>query len=198
MTSKLRTAIWVVALLALVGVGFGFTTLLTRLWSSSDQSAAIGGPFTLVDDNGKTVSDSDFRGKWMLVYFGYTHCPDACPTSLSHIANALDELGPKLASNVTPLFITVDPERDTPAVMHDYLSAFDVHIHGLSGSAGQLAAAEHAYRVYAAKQPEAGGGYSMDHSSIIYLMNPAGDYVSLFSDETPVDAMVAKLRQLGA
>jgi len=188
----------VLALLALAGVGFGLTILLTSLWSSPDQTVSVGGPFTLVDDSGKTVSDRDFRGKWMLVYFGYTHCPDACPTALSHIDNALDDLGPKGAASVVPLFVTVDPERDTPAVLHDYLSAFDVHIHGLSGSDDQIAAAETEYRVYAAKHPDPAGGYSMDHSSIIYVMNPQGQFVANFTHETTVDAMVAKLRALGA
>jgi len=194
---RLRLAIWVLALLALVGVGFGLTTLLTSLWTSPDQAVSVGGPFTLVDDSGKTVSDRDFRGKWMLVYFGYTHCPDVCPTVLTHMANALDELGPKTAADVAPLFITVDPDRDTPAVMHNYLSAFDVHIHGLSGSDDQVTAAEAEYRVYAAKHPEPDGSYSMDHSSIIYVMNPAGEFVANFTVETTVDAMAAKLRQLG-
>jgi len=187
-----------VGILLLVALGFAITTLLGKLWTTPDETVQIGGPFTLVEGGGKLVSDTDFRGKWMLVYFGYTHCPDACPTALSHIANALDELGTSTAAGIVPVFITVDPARDTPAVMHDYVSAFDSHIYGLSGSADQIANAEGEYRVYAAKHPEPDGDYSMDHSSIIYVMNPKGQFVTSFTQETTVDAMAAKLRQLGA
>jgi len=188
----------VLGLLALVGVGLGLTTLLTRLWTSPAQTEAVGGPFTLVDDTGKTVTDRDYRGQWLLVYFGYTRCPDACPTALAHIANALAELGPKRAGLITPLFITVDPARDTPAVMRDYIAAFDIRIQGLTGSQAQVNVAEQAYRIYAAKHPDASGDYSMDHSSIIYVMSPDGGFAANFTDTTTVDAMVAKLRQLGA
>jgi len=184
-------------LLSLIVLGFALTTLITRQAEDRDQGVSVGGPFTLVDDDGKTVSDRDFSNKWLLVYFGYTHCPDACPTALTHIANAMDLLGPKAAS-IVPLFITVDPARDTPPVMRDYISAFDTHIHGLSGSADAINAVEAEYRVYAAKHPDPDGGYSMDHSSIIYLMDPKGALAATFTHETTVDAMVSKLRALGA
>ncbi len=187
---------WAGGILLLLGLGLGLTSWLSTLWSAPEQTVSVGGPFTLVDDTGQTVTDATYRGKWQLIYFGYTHCPDACPTALSHIANALDELGPKASANVAPIFITVDPDRDTPAGMHDYLSAFDVKIHGLSGSTQQVAAAEAQFRVYAAKHFEKDGSYSMDHSSIIYVMNPHGDFVASFTHETTVDAMVAKLKAL--
>lgn len=155
---------------------------------------AIGGPFQLVDGDGKTVTDRDFRGKWMLVYFGYTHCPDACPTALQDMANALDAVGAK-RRDISVLFITIDPERDTPAVMKDYVSAFEAPITVLSGSAEAVAAAARAYRVYYAKHPTQ-DGYDMDHTSIIYVMDPRGRFVTNFTQETSPTEMAAKLRDL--
>ena len=154
----------------------------------------IGGPFRLTAGDGRTVTDADFRGRWMLVYFGYTHCPDACPTALQDMANAVDALGPDAARKVALLFITIDPERDTPALIQDYVSAFNAPITALSGTPEQIAAAAHAYRVYYAKHPRDDGGYDMDHSSIIYLMDPAGKLVGNFTHETPPDAITAKLK----
>lgn len=156
----------------------------------------IGGPFRLQDGNGKVVTDADFRGRWMLVYFGYTRCPDACPTALQDMANALDGLTPAERAKVAALFITVDPERDTPAVVQDYVRAFNAPITGLSGTPEQVAAAAKAYRVYYAKHPRADGDYEMDHSSIIYVMDPRGEFVANFTQETPPDAIAAKLRTL--
>lgn len=154
----------------------------------------IGGPFRLTAGDGRTVTDADFRGRWMLVYFGYTHCPDACPTALQDMANAVDALGPDAARRVALLFITIDPERDTPALIQDYVSAFNAPITALSGTPEQIAAAAHAYRVYYAKHPRDDGGYDMDHSSIIYLMDPAGKLVGNFTHETPPDAITTKLK----
>ena len=155
----------------------------------------IGGPFALLDGDGKTVTDQDFRGKWMMVYFGYTHCPDACPTALQDMANALDSLGPQ-KKDVAAVFITIDPARDTPAVMKDYVAAFEAGIVPLTGSEQAVAEAAHEYRVYFAKHPNKDGGYDMDHSSIIYLMDPRGQFVTNFTHETPPDQMAAKLRSL--
>lgn len=156
--------------------------------------ALIGGPFTLEDGAGRTVTDRDFRGKWMLVYFGYTRCPDACPTALQDMANAVDLLGAK-KSNVALVFITVDPARDTAAVVKDYVSNFEAPITGLSGSEEQIAKAAREYRVYYAKHPTK-DGYDMDHSSIIYLMDPDGDFVANFTHETPPEQIAAKLRDV--
>jgi protein SCO1/2 len=157
--------------------------------------AGIGGPFELVDGTGRVVTDRDFRGKWMLVYFGYTHCPDACPTALQDMANALDLLGPK-KKDAALLFVTVDPERDTPAVMKDYVSNFEAPITALSGTPEQVAKAAKEYRVYYAKHPTKDGGYDMDHSSIIYVMDPSGDFVTNFTHETTPEQIAAKLRTL--
>ena len=155
----------------------------------------IGGPFRLVNGNGRIVTDEDFRGKWMLVYFGYTHCPDACPTALQDMANALDDLGAQ-KKDVAIIFITIDPERDTPAVMKDYVAAFNANITPLSGSPEAVAAAAKAYRVYYAKHPTKDGGYDMDHSSIIYVMDPNGRFVANFTQETPPQQIAAKLKSL--
>jgi protein SCO1/2 len=168
------------------------------VWSSADHGAqvSIGGPFTLVNGDGRTVTDQDFRGQWMLVYFGYTFCPDVCPTSLSVVAGALDKLGPAELDKITPVFITVDPARDTPAVMKDYASAFHPKMVGLTGSDEQVAAAMKAYKVYAAK---AKGGeptaYTVDHSSILYLIGPDGRFVAHFPHGTGSDDLAAALKK---
>lgn len=180
---------------ALLGAGLlgaaGWTAL-----HRGEGGVPIGGPFRLSAADGREVTDADFRGRWMLVYFGYTNCPDACPTALQDIANALDSLGPEAKRKVAVVFITVDPERDTPAVMRDYVTAFAAPITGLSGTPEQIAAAAKAYRVYYAKHPKADGGYDMDHSSVIYVMDPRGRFVANFTHETAPDAMAAKLRTL--
>jgi cytochrome oxidase Cu insertion factor (SCO1/SenC/PrrC family) len=161
---------------------------------AATAQSSIGGPFALVDQNGRPVTDADFRGKWMLIYFGYTHCPDACPTALNAMAEILDGLGPERAK-VQPIFITVDPERDTPAVMKDYTAAFEANIIGLTGTPEQVAAAAKAYRVHYKKNPRPDGDYAMDHSSIMFLMNPEGRFVRLFPNEMASDKMTQKIRE---
>lgn len=160
-----------------------------------EAAPAIGGPFALLDGDGRAVTEAQFRGRWMMVYFGYTHCPDACPTALQDMANALDALGAK-KKEVAAVFITIDPERDTPAVMKDYVAAFDSTIVPLSGSVEAVARVAREYRVYFAKHPTSDGGYDMDHSSIIYVMDRAGRFVTNFTHETPPEQMAAKLRTL--
>jgi len=161
-----------------------------------DGPIPIGGPFRLRAADGREVTDADFRGRWMLVYFGYTRCPDACPTALQDMANALDALSADEKRRVSILFITVDPERDTPAVMQDYVTAFNAPITGLSGTPEQIAAVAKEYRVYYAKHPKANGEYDMDHSSIIYVMDPRGRFVANFTHESAPDDIAAKLRTL--
>jgi protein SCO1/2 len=159
--------------------------------------AAIGGPFTLVDQNGRTVSDKDFAGRYRIVYFGYTHCPDVCPTDLATISAALsafEKSDPKRAGRVQPLFITVDPERDTPAMLKEYLRAFHPRLLGLSGSAAQVADAEKKFVVYARKgDVQPGGGYAMDHSRQIVLQDPDGKPLALLADDQGPQAMAAEL-----
>lgn len=158
----------------------------------------IGGPFRLIDGDGHGVTDQTFRGKVMLVYFGYTHCPDACPTALQDMASAVDKLTPAQRAQVQIVFITVDPERDTPAVMKDYVSAFDASIVGLSGSPGAIAEAAREYRVYYARHDEGGSAYSMDHSTVIYAMDKRGRLASVFTQQTAPEQMAAELRKLVA
>jgi len=158
---------------------------------------AIGGPFSLEASDGSTVTDATYRDKWQLIYFGYTLCPDACPTALNEIAGALEVLGP-LAAKVQPIFITVDPQRDTAKVMGDYVKAFDPRIVGLTGTPDQIAAAAREFRVYYAKAPDkdAPDGYLMDHSSIIYVMRPGdGRFVATFTQETTSAQMAERLRK---
>jgi protein SCO1/2 len=157
--------------------------------------SAIGGPFRLTDQNGNWVTDADLKGKWSLIYFGYTHCPDACPTALNDIAVALGELGAKREA-VRPVFITVDPERDTPAALKDYVTSFDAPILALTGTAEEVAQAAKAYRVYYAKHAEPGGDYSMDHSSVIYVMDPQGRFTASFTHESSPEQIAERLKKL--
>jgi cytochrome oxidase Cu insertion factor (SCO1/SenC/PrrC family) len=158
-------------------------------------ASAIGGPFRLIDQNGKTVSDADLKGKWQLVFFGYTHCPDTCPTALNEISLALDQLGVK-RDEVEIVFITVDPERDTPAVMKAYVQSFDARIIALTGSPDAVAQAAKAYRVYYAKHPRGDGEYDMDHSAVIYVMNPEGRFTATFTPDSTADAIAQRLQKL--
>lgn len=155
------------------------------------QGVVLGGPFTLVDHTGRTVTERDFAGKPMLIYFGFTYCPDVCPTELGTIAAALDAMGPA-GERVTPVFITVDPERDTPEAMADYVTRFHPRMVGLTGSAEQVAQAARAYRVYFAKvQPRDSTTYLMDHSSFIYFVGPDGRVRSLFRPESTPEAIAS-------
>jgi protein SCO1/2 len=157
-------------------------------------AAAIGGPFTLVDQDGRTRTDKDFRGQYLLIYFGYTYCPDVCPTTLAVMGEAVRKLGP-LAGRVRPVFITVDPGRDTPSVLKSYLHSFGPRFVGLTGSADAIVKVSREYSVYAARQPLQGGGYAMNHSNTIYLMGPNGKFVSYYDESIGPDALAAELRK---
>ena len=157
----------------------------------SEPVVGIGGPFSLLDGDGHTVTERVLRGRISLVYFGYTHCPDACPTALADMVSARDLVG----QDVQLIFISIDPERDTPAVVKDYVSAFDAPILALSGPADAVAAAARGYRVYFAKHPTK-DGYDMDHSSIIYVMGRDGRFVANFTHETPPQQMAARITAL--
>jgi protein SCO1 len=176
----------------LIGAG-GF------LWLRGESSnpTGIGGPFTLEDGDGKPITDRDFRGQYMLVYFGYTFCPDVCPTTLTAVADAMDRLGPA-ASHVRPLFITIDPKRDTPSVVKQYAAAFGPEITGLTGTPDQIATVARAYRVYYAEHRTGSGpgDYSMDHSSILYLMDPKGAFVAPIRADQTGDEIAANLKKL--
>jgi protein SCO1 len=163
----------------------------------SSGTALVGGPFSLVGADGKTVTDADFRGRYMLVFFGFTHCPDICPAELQVIAQALDKLGGK-GKKVVPVFITLDPERDTPKAMAEYVKSFGPNFVGLTGSPEAIAAAARAYRVAYAKveNKESAGDYSVDHSALVYLMDPEGKYVTHFSYGTGADELAEKLNKI--
>jgi protein SCO1 len=163
--------------------------------AGSMLSATIGGPFQLIDQNGKPFSDADLKGKWHLVFFGYTHCPDVCPTTLNELALAMDRLG-KERDKVGIVFITVDPERDTPEAMKSYVASFDAPVTALTGTQEQVAGAEKAYRVYSAKHPTQGGDYDMDHSAVIYVMDPQGRFTATFTPDTGADAVAERLEKL--
>ena len=160
----------------------------------SSGAALIGGPFSLVGADGKPVTDRDFRGRYMLIFFGFTHCPDICPAELQVIAQALEQLGDK-AKNVVPIFITLDPERDTPEAMGSYVKSFGPNFVGLTGSPEAIAAAAKAYRVSYAKveDKESAADYGVDHSALVYLMDPEGRYVTYFSYGLSADQMAEKL-----
>lgn len=157
----------------------------------------LGGPFTMVNQDGRTVTDADFRGKFMLIYFGYTFCPDVCPTALTLMVDAMGRLGDD-ERKIIPIFFTVDPERDTPEYIKEYVSHFHPRMVGLTGSPKQAEAAMDAYKVYAAKVQEEGsdaGDYAMDHSSIIYLMGPDGKYRTHFGGGITPKTIAKRIRE---
>jgi protein SCO1 len=156
--------------------------------------SAVGGPFQLVDQNSKPITDQDLKGRPFLVFFGFTHCPDVCPTTLFEVSEIFRALGPD-AKDIRALFVTVDPERDTPGKLKDYLSSFDPRIIGVTGDAAAVAATEKAYRVYAKMVPTDGGGYTMDHTAIVYLMNKDGRFVSPFNMKRRPDEAAADLKR---
>jgi protein SCO1/2 len=181
----------VATLIAVVVVGLAGFLLTNR--SERPSGALIGGPFSLEDGDGKTVSDQTLKGRPYLVYFGYTHCPDVCPTELARVSDILGKMGDK---PIPVLFITVDPERDPPKVMQDYVSSFNPAIVGLSGSPQAVEAAERTFRVFARKgQPQADGDYSMDHSSIVYLMDKNGAFVEAFNVERSPEEAAKELQK---
>jgi len=157
--------------------------------------AAIGGKFSLIDQNGKPFTDADLKGKWRLVFFGYTHCPDVCPTSLNDLSLAIDQLEAK-KSEVGIVFISVDPERDTPPVLKSYVESFGGPIVALTGSADAVKEAAKDYKVFYAKHPRPDGGYDMDHSALIYVMDPQGRFTATFTPDDTPDAIAARLKKL--
>ena len=191
MSRRLAYGLAALALIALVG------------WQASrwfgaggpaGEAVVIGGPFSLTASDGRRVTDQDFRGRWMLIYFGFTFCPDVCPTELAVMAAALDALGDD-GSDVQPILITLDPERDTVEVLRDYVAAFHPRLIGLTGTLAEIQAVAGAYRVFFQKtEPDAAGDYLVDHSSVVYLMDPDGDYVTVFGRDVDAVAMAEGLR----
>jgi protein SCO1/2 len=164
---------------------------------TASKTSGIGGPFTLVATNGQNVSDRTYRGKWVLIYFGYTYCPDACPTALNNISVALEKLGSD-AGNLQPLFVTVDPRRDTRNLMTEYLKPFDSRILGLTGTKDQIDSVIKEFHLYVSQEkPDSGGSdnYLVYHSSYIYLMDPQGTFADVIHGGATGDAIAAWLRK---
>jgi cytochrome oxidase Cu insertion factor (SCO1/SenC/PrrC family) len=210
-TRILRITRWIAfGLIALIALGIGFVEfgqrarLERRALLVADNAPAgtvavrsgvsIGGPFDLIDHNGRLATDETYQGRWMLVFFGYTDCPDDCPLTLQKMATALDALGP-LADQIAPLFITVDPARDTPDRLAGYLANFGSRIIGLTGDSEQIAAVAKAYRVYySPAEHEQSGVDLVSHSTLLYLMNPRGELDELLRPDTDADELAAALR----
>lgn len=183
-----------IVLLAALALGL---FALTRPWPGTGSSgvALVGGPFTMVNQEGAPVSEQTFRGKPMLVFFGYTYCPDVCPTELQVMAQALDTLGPR-AVDVVPVFVSIDPGRDTPSVLKAYVANFGPRFVGLTGSAEQVAAMAKAFRVFYARQDGTSPDtYLMDHTSITYLMGADGKFLKHFAYTTDAKAMADGIAQ---
>jgi len=199
MTSRPFVALCAATGLLVLGSAAGVTWLAMSRSGASAASAspmtAIGGPFRLIATDGSTVSDQTYRGKWLLVYFGYTFCPDACPTALGNIGDALRRLG-RLARRVQPLFITIDPHRDTRKVMAAYVKAFDPRIVGLTGSATEITIVAREYGVYVAPKRSSGEDYLVDHSSFVYVMNPEGRFVATLAGSASGAEMAAQIETL--
>ncbi|KAK4483780.1 hypothetical protein RD792_010984 [Penstemon davidsonii] len=161
--------------------------------------AAIGGPFNLIDHNGKSVTEKDFLGKWNLIYFGFTHCPDICPDELQKMALAIDKIKEKSSMEVVPIFISVDPERDTVEQVHEYVKEFHPRLIGLTGAPDEVKKAARAYRVYYMKTEEEGSDYLVDHSIVMYLMDPEMQFVKFFGKNfdaiSLADGVIQEIKQ---
>lgn len=155
---------------------------------------AVGGPYALTDQDGHPRSSADYRGKYQLIYFGYTFCPDVCPTTLAIMAAAMDELG-GAQERIVPIFITIDPARDKPQILKKYLAAFGPRFVGLTGSPDQIAQVEKEYHVFAQKQALPNGNYSMNHSSVIYLLGPDGKLAAFYDDVASPDDLAKSLKE---
>lgn len=190
-----RSARILVVLAAFIAGAFALTAaILLLVPAEKTRTSSVGGPFALVNQDGRTVTDADFRGKPLLVFFGFTHCPDICPTTLFEVSEVLNRLGAD-AEKVNAIFVTVDPERDTPEKLKLYLSSFHPRISALSGSEAQIEAIKKAYYVYAKRVPLEGGSYTMDHTSIVYLMDKQGKFIAPFNLKRDADAAAADLRR---
>ncbi len=163
--------------------------------ASQAQPVQVGAPFRLIDQDGHGRSDADFHGRYVLLYFGYSYCPDVCPTTLALMGSALEKLGPQ-AKDIVPIFITIDPARDTPSVLKSYLAQFGANFVGLTGKQSEIAKVAHSYGVYFAKHPLEGGNYSMDHTSAIYLLDRDGHFVKVYADDISAPALASDLKKV--
>ena len=196
--SRIRLALWGLVAIAIFAAGallLGNLQEAARQGASLPGAARLGGDFELVDHNGNAFSSQALKGKPHAIFFGFTHCPDICPTTLFEMTKHLDELGPK-ADTLKVLFVTVDPDRDTPEHLKTYLSAFDDRIVGLTGNEKQVASAIKAYRVFAEKVPTSDGDYTMNHTATVYLFDGKGTLASTLSWEEDENTRLAKLARL--
>ena len=190
-----RSFIMVIALILVVAAGVGIALIgKNTTTAGTGGKALIGGPFTLVDQTGKRVTEKDFEGRFMVAYFGYTFCPDFCPLGLSTITEALEQLDEDEASEFTPVFFSVDPARDTVEQLADYVTHFHPRMVGLTGTDEEVAAAAKAYRIYYSIPPHDGDDYPVDHSTFIYLMGPDGTYRTHFGHDAQPDEIAERLR----
>jgi protein SCO1/2 len=189
-----RPLVIVVAFAVSLTIGLALTLWLADGSRTLSTASAIGGPFQLVDQDGKAVTDKSLPGKPTLIFFGFTHCPDVCPTALFEISEILRVMG-KDASRVNAFFVSVDPDRDTPAIMKDYIASFDPNLKALTGSPEAVAKIVSAYRVYAKKVPLKDGDYTMDHTALIYLMDRNGRFVAPFNIKRTPEAAAADLKR---
>ena len=203
MNKPLATSLVAAALVVVVGLAWVMrgpdANLAKEPQASAAAVAAPGGSFTLVDHTGRTVTDKEFHGKYLLVFFGYSYCPDICPTTLYEIANAMQLLGDR-AERVQPLFITIDPERDTPEVVAEYVGAFHPRIVGLTGTPDQIRQVAGTYRAFYGRHDEGDAGeksndYLMDHSAFTYLMAPDGTYLTIFGYGTAPEDIAAEVNR---
>lgn len=190
MLKTIRIALWIAVAVSLVVVG-------VLLWRADrqEQAAAFRPVFSLPDETGAIHTAEEFKGKYVLVFFGFTNCPDICPTTMSEVAQVMDDLGPQ-AEDVQPIFISVDPARDRESGLNEYLAAFHPAILGLAGDEAQTRAAVESFKVFAdpEKAASAPGGYTMSHSSSLYLLGPRGDWLRQFEYGTPADDIAADLK----
>ncbi len=208
-TSKFRSVLLAMAAMTIMAAGFAVTSQNARSHDMGNMAgkdmpvptfanaAGVGASgYNLIDQNGKAVTDKDFKGKYQLIYFGFTSCPDVCPLDLRKMVDAVNLLGSK-AGRIAPIFITVDPERDTPDVMKKYVALFSKNLTGLTGSKKQVMAAEGSYKVYAAKATSKSmTDYTMNHSAYIYLMGPDGTFIDVFDPQDKAEDIAAKLKKL--
>jgi len=189
-----RMSLLIVLAACLVAIGALAVVAVDLKPQAASRQVSVGGPFSLTDQDGKTITDADMKGHPFIVFFGFTHCPDVCPTTLYDLSQALNGLGDD-AKNIPALFVTVDPERDTPEVMKRYVSNFNPDIRGVTGDPAAIQAMVKAYRGYAKKVPTEDGDYTMDHTAVVYLMGADGQFISPLNLQRPTAEVVKELRE---
>ena len=189
-----RMSLLIVLAACLVAIGALAVVAVDLKPQAASRQVSVGGPFSLTDQDGKTITDADMKGHPFIVFFGFTHCPDVCPTTLYDLSQALNGLGDD-TKNIPALFVTVDPERDTPEVMKRYVSNFNPDIRGVTGEPAAIQAMVKAYRGYAKKVPTEDGDYTMDHTAVVYLMGADGQFISPLNLQRPTAEVVKELRE---